>query len=126
MTYGSPPGWERRPAANGPATKHIPSDAPGRAASSLPARTHTTPDPGPVSLGDLSSVCHTDEWGLFDLACMRQVLEAEERAYVRGYAAGRESVYAEIDADVAQVARNAAYSIDVMRARERAKARWAG
>lgn len=79
-----------------------------------------------MSLDKLTSPCHTDEFGLIDLACMRQLLEAEERAYVRGYAAGRESVYAEVHEDVAQVARNAAHSIDVMRARERSKARWAG
>lgn len=64
--------------------------------------------------------CHTDPHGLVDVRCMREILAAEERAFLRGFAAGRESVYAEIDADVAQIARNAAKSIDVIAARRRA------
>lgn len=68
----------------------------------------------------LSKPCHSDEFGLMDLACMRQLLEAEERAYARGYAAGRASLEAEIHAEVAQIARNAAKSIDVIAARRRA------
>lgn len=72
-----------------------------------------------VSVG-VSSLCHTDDHGLLDIRCLRQLLEESERAYLRGFAAGRESVYAEIDTDVAQAARNAARSIDVMAARARA------
>lgn len=64
--------------------------------------------------------CHTDEFGLLDARCLWELVAAEERAYLRGFAAGRESVYAEIDADVAQIARNAAKSIDVIAARRRA------
>lgn len=84
------------------------------------------PSNGPVSLDKLTSPCHTDEFGLIDLACMRQLLEAEERAYARGYAAGRASIEAEIHGEVAHIARNAAKSIDVMAARARSAARWAG
>lgn len=117
--YESPPGRERRPWGAGANHESHDLDT-----SSIPPSVDSLPSNGPVSLDKLTSPCHTDEFGLLDIRCLRQLLEAEERAYVRGYAAGRESVYAEIHEDVAQVARNAAYSIDVMRARERAKARW--
>lgn len=123
MRYESPPGKGSRPGANGAAG--VPWTSPGRCVSTVPPSSDTLSTSDPVSLGNLTTPCHADEYGLIDLACMRQLLDAEERAYVRGYAAGRESVYAEIDADVAQAARNAARSIDVMAARQRTAARWA-
>lgn len=63
--------------------------------------------------------CHADQFGLMDLRCFRTVLDAEERAYVRGFAAGRESVWADLDATAASVVGNAARSIDVTEARLR-------
>ncbi len=90
---------ERRPAG-------APSETGSRSGTSIP----------PLSV---NGWCHADPAGNLDLRCLRTVLDAETRAFLRGYASGRESVWAEIDASAAEVVGNAARSIDVMAARRR-------
>lgn len=76
----------------------------------------------------MSGWCHTDEFGLVDFRCAWMISDAEIRAYVRGHAAGRESVFLELEEDVAQVIRGAIAGIDIAAARRRPYAvpAWAG
>lgn len=55
-----------------------------------------------------TQVCHVDEFGLIDLACLRTLLDAESRAYARGYTRGRQDVLEELAEDARAAVRSAA------------------
>lgn len=68
--------------------------------------------------------CHVDRYGLLDLGCFYMVQDAEERGFIRGFAAGLAQVQADIDLAAVQVVAGAARSIDIVAARARSDARW--
>ena len=70
-------------------------------------------------------MCNPQDTGnLPPMCCWHSYLDGRIAGYAEGLVEGRRQVEAELWEDAAVAVRNAAHSIDVMRARERARARW--
>lgn len=82
--------------------KGRPEAAPDQSATTAPM----IPPPG-TDFG----LCHADEFGLMDIRCLWAVLDAETRAYVRGYRQALADRDADVWAESCRVVDNAARSI---------------
>lgn len=76
----------------------------------------------------MADTASRDEFGELARCCWDSHWAGRTAGYIEGFAAGRESVFGDIEHDVAEVARNAARSLDVMAARAKpyTTPAWAG